>query len=136
MSAIAGGRVWWRAGGRRGHSDEHFGGQRRSSRQPFVALGGIGLQQRALEELAHDPERESPLEFRRSCAEDPDAVIRGPHACLLEQPRLAHPGGPLDHQGSPNPPPRGAERGVDALQLVLALKQRGRLSEGGLIHAD
>ena len=71
----------------RRRSGEHLRRQRRRSRQPALALAGVGLQQRALEELAHDPEREPLLELRR-----PRAQARGqpsserPRACLLEQP--------------------------------------------------
>lgn len=135
VAGIASGWTWSRRpGGRRGRSGEHVRGQRRRSRQPALALTGVGLPQWTLEELAHDAEREPLLERRRPRAEDADAEVRRPYACLLEQPRLPHPRGALDDQGSPCSLPHGPQRGADALDLVLALEQRGRLGEGGLVH--
>ena len=136
VAGIAGGWTWRRRPGGRGRSGEHVRGQRRRSRQPAVALAGVGLQQWALEELAHDPEREPLLELRRPRHKDAEAEVRRPHACLLEQPRLPHPRGALDDQGSPRPLPHGAQRGADALELVLALEQRGRPGKRGLVHAQ
>ena len=45
-----------------------------------------GLQQWALEELAHDPEREALLELRPPRGKDAEAEVRRPHARFLEQP--------------------------------------------------
>ena len=86
VAGIAGGWAWRRRPGGRGRSGEHVRGQRRRSRQPAVALAGVGLQQWALEELAHDPEREPLLELRRPRGKDAEAEVRRPRACLLEQP--------------------------------------------------
>ena len=96
----------------------------------------VGLQQWALEELAHDPEREPLLELRRPRREDPEAEVRRPGARLLEQPRLPHPRGTLDDQGCPGSLAGGAQRGANALELVLALEQRGRPGKRGLVHAQ
>ena len=60
------------------------------------------------------------------------AELRRLRARLLEQPRLPDPGGALDDQRPAGPLPDGAQRGADALDLVLALEQRGRPGEGGL----
>ena len=135
VAGIAGGRTRRRRGARCGRCGEHLCGQRRRSRQPALALAGVGLEQRALEELAHDPERESLLELRRPRAEDATPRSGACEACLLEQPRLPHPRGALDDQGSSRSLPDGTQRGTDALDLVLALEQRSRLSDGGLVHA-
>ena len=136
VAGIAGGWTWRRCpGGRRGRAGEHVRGQRRRSRQPAVALAGVGLQQWALEELADDPEREPLLELRRPRGEDAETEVRRPRACLLEQPRLPHPRGALDDEGFPGSLARGAQRGADALDLVLALEQRGRPGKRGLVDA-
>ena len=111
-------------------------GQRRRPRQPALALAGVGLQQRALEELAHDPEREPLLELRRPRAEDAAAEVGGACARASSSSRdFPIPAAPSMTSGSPGSLPRGAQRGADALDLVLALEQRSRLGEGGLVHA-
>ena len=56
-------------------------------------------------------------------------------ARLLEQPRLPDPRGALDDQGSAVALARGAQRGADALDLVLALEQRVRPGNRGPVHA-
>ena len=87
VAGIAGGWTWRRhPGRRRGRSGEHVRGQRRRSGQPAFALTGVGLEQWALEELAHDPEREPPLELRRARVEDAEAEVRRP---LRVPPRAA-----------------------------------------------
>jgi hypothetical protein len=87
VAGIAGGWAWWRRPGvRRRRSGEHVRGQRRRSRQPAVALVAVGLEQWALEELLHDPEREPLLELRRPRRKDAEAEVRRRYAGLLEQP--------------------------------------------------
>jgi hypothetical protein len=56
VAGIAGGWTWRRRHGGWARSGEHLRGRRRRSRQP--ALAGVGLQQWALEEWLHDPERD------------------------------------------------------------------------------
>ena len=86
VAGIARGRTLRRRlGGRWGRVDEHVGGQRRRSGQPALALGAVGLQQGALEELADDPEWEPLLKLRSPRAQNPETEVRGPRACLLEQ---------------------------------------------------
>ncbi len=67
-----------RLGGARGAPMSTSRGQRRRPGKPALALGAVGLQQRALEELADDPEREPLLELRRPRAQDPEAEVRRP----------------------------------------------------------
>src|SRR5215207_5706168 len=111
---------------RRGRrSGEHVRGQRRRSLQPTVALASVGLQQWALEELSHDPERKPLLELRGPRRKDAKAEVRRAHTGLLEEPRLPHARGTLNDQDSPRSLADGAQRSADALELVLALEQRG-----------
>ena len=51
---------------------EHICCQFRGSRQPAFALAVVGLEQGALEELAHDSERKALLELGRARVEDSD----------------------------------------------------------------
>jgi hypothetical protein len=97
-----------RLGGRRGSADQHVGGQRRRSGKPGLALGSVGVQQAALEELADDPEWEPLLELRPPRPQNPDAQVRGSRPCLLEQSRLPHSGSALDDDGFSSLTPRGA----------------------------
>ena len=136
VAGIAGGRTRARRhAGRRRRSGDHVRGQRRRSRQPAFALVGVGLEQRALEELADDPEREPLLELGRPRAQHADAEVRGPDASHFEEPRLPDPGRALDQQHSPGAPRHGPQRGADVLDLVLAFEQRCRLGRGGRVHA-
>ena len=101
-----------------------------------VALAGVGLQQRALEELAHDPEREPLLELRRPRARGPAKPRSDARARASSSSRdFPIPAAPSMTRAPPASLSRGAQRGADALDLVLALEQRGRLGEGGLVHA-
>ena len=104
-------------------------GQCRRARQPPLALVRGGLEQRPLEELAHDAEREALFELGRPRARGragrapaparvpPRAAATSRSPRRPRRPRLAA------------PPGHRAQRGADALDLVLALEQRVRPGE-------
>ena len=76
-----------------------------------------GVDQRTLEELAHDAERELALELAPPRGQHGHPRVGGPAAGLRGEARLADPGLPLDQQhpgvapGAPGPrPPRSASR--------------------------
>jgi hypothetical protein len=78
MPRVAGIAARWtrrRHLGRGRRPSDHVDGQRRRPREPALALVGVRLKQRALEQLAHDSEREPLLQLGRSCVEHPDADI-------------------------------------------------------------
>ena len=101
------------------------------SRSPLSASSS-----RALEQLAHDPERESLFELRRPRAQDATPSSDARCACLLEQSRLAHPRGALDDQDAPGSLSHGAQHDIATRSTSCSRSSSaaGRAS-GGLVHA-
>lgn len=64
----------------------------------------------------------------------PHASLGGALPGLVEQTRLADAGGALDDHRAPHTLRDGAQCGVGALQLVLALEQCGRPGPGKCVH--
>ena len=95
----------------------------------------LGLEERALEQLARDPERKPLLELRCTCAQDAQTELRRPDSRHLEQSGLPDPRGTLDHDDGPGSLPHPAYCSADAVDLVLALEQRVRQNENRLLHA-
>ena len=99
VTGIAAGRALRQGrAGRRRCVQKHVRGQRCRTIQPAIALAGVGLQQRALEQLPHHSEREPLLELRRPCAQHVDAKVDSPQGPRLEQPRLPNPRGTFDNE--------------------------------------
>ena len=107
----------------------------RQCRRPGERFGSLFLGQggeQRLEELAHDAERERPLELRASPAEHPHPGLVAPGLDLRHQRALADPGRPFDCQqhatgvAGSNNVLEGCQLGV-SLQQVELLKSLHRL---------
>ena len=71
-------------------------GERRGAGEELLALGLVGEEHAAFDELAHDAERVRGLELAAACGEAGDALLARAAAHPLEQRGLADPGRPLE----------------------------------------
>ena len=110
--------------------------------QPVALLGNrlqVGAAQQRLgpveqrgEQRSH---RDHGLPGARAAAAGGDAEPAGDPQRLVEQPRLAQPGGALDEQHAARAVARGAEDLPDEGGLAVAASQRGRRHRGWRVHA-
>ena len=96
------------------------GGRRERGRA--VQQTGVA-RDRALEERAHDAEAEVALELAAARFEDGQAGRAGEARGLLEQPRLADPGRPLDREEPAAAAARRADERLQPVHLSLSLEQ-------------
>jgi hypothetical protein len=104
-----------------GCTEDRLGG-RGGAGQP--ALVDALVAQGRLEQLAHHPERELPLELAPARREHPEPVLLGSRAELGEEPALADPGRTLDEREPALAIGRVRERGPKRLELAIALEER------------
>ena len=83
----------------------------------------VERRERRLEQLAHEREREVALQLRRARGQHPHAGCAAALAGGLQQPRLAEPGGRLDHREAACAGARLGDQRVELGQLPLALQQ-------------
>ena len=97
------------------------------------ALADLLVAQRRLEQLAHDAERELPLELAAARGEHPEALLLGRRAELGEEPALPDAGGALDEREPALAIGGLGERGAQRLELAIALEEQ--LCPCGVWHA-
>jgi hypothetical protein len=102
---------------------EHASGQPRRALQQIVALGGRGLMQHGLEELAHHAEGEVALELGPPGSQEPRRAVLCPQPGGGEHRRLADPRRALDDHAATRSRACRCDRRVDALKLSLALEE-------------
>ena len=86
-----------------------------------------------LEQLAHDPERELPLELAAARGEHPEALLLGRRPELGEEPALPDAGGALDQREPALAIDGLGQRGAQRLELAIALEEQ--LCPSGVRHA-
>ena len=131
VAGIAGGRTRRRRhGGRRRRSGEHVRGQRRRSRQPALALVGCRPPAAGARRAGARPRTGTPARApspARSRTRRPSSEARARASSSSRD--FPIPAAPSMTSAPPASLPDGAQRGADALDLVLALEQRGRLGQ-------
>ena len=83
----------------------------------------VERRERRLEQLAHEREREVALQLGRARGEHPHAGAAAGLAGGLQQPRLAEPGGRLDHREAARAGAGLCGQRVELGELPLALQQ-------------
>ena len=116
----------------------HCQQQRGGGRQPLQAvaellhqavLGGLGPRRNALASSGQGVEQrpEGPAKgLLARCPEAAEAAASGPGDDLVDQARLADPGGPLQHRDGRRPAPRPVQARDQRLQLGVPAEQPGR----------
>jgi hypothetical protein len=109
---------------------EHRAGELARAVEELVTLGPVQLRERRVEELADEAPRQVTFDGAASGPPDLCPPGRAELRRLVEQPRLADPGGTGDEQRRALPRARGRKRLANRRELALALEQRWVLGYG------